>query len=252
MQIEISISWALGLALAVGRAGALISLCGFVSRATPAAARSALAISLAVFIAQPVASAEMTAAELAAAGFTNVLIGAVLGWFLGLAISVFQVAGTVVDLTSGVSLGSVFDPDSGNTPGPFARFYTLAAQTLIIAGGGLVVIAQVLWLSTRAVSLDGHLGSLGLLGGAATARVDSVFRDGVELALPIAAVLFVAELAFGLLSRLAPQINMFLIALPVKSLMTISMLGSVAVLFPRFATQSVNAAVDTTMRLLGG
>ena len=41
---------------------------------------------------------------------------AVLGWFMGLAIHLFQVAGSVVDTTSGVSLGAVFDPDSQTTP----------------------------------------------------------------------------------------------------------------------------------------
>lgn len=252
MQLELSVTWALGLALAVTRAGAMVALCGFVSRSIPGAGRAALAIALGVFIAQPVASPAMTAADLAAAGFTNVMLGAVMGWFLGLAVATFQVAGTVVDLTSGVSLGSVFDPDAGTTPGPFAHFYTLAAQTLIIAVGGLVVIAQLLWLSTKAVALDGHLGNLGVLGGAATERVNAVFRHGVELALPIASVLFAAELAFGLLSRLAPQINMFLIALPVKSLMTLSMLGTAAVLFPRFVNQAVQGAVDSVLRLLGG
>ncbi|MCE9620958.1 MAG: flagellar biosynthetic protein FliR [Actinomycetia bacterium] len=252
MQLDFSISWAIGLALAVTRAAAMVALCGFVPRSIPGAGRNALAIALGVLIAQPVSSPDISTADLAVAGFTNVFLGAVMGWFLGLAVSSFHTAGTVIDLTSGISLGSVLDPDTGTTPGPFNRFYTLAAQTLIIAGGGLLIMAQLLWFSTKAVALDGQLGGLGVLGAVATERVNSVFRHGVEFALPIAAVLFVAELTFGLLSRLAPQINMFLIALPVKALMTLSMVGTAAVLFPRFADQSVNSGVDVTMRLLGG
>ncbi|MGZ6993328.1 MAG: flagellar biosynthetic protein FliR, partial [Ilumatobacteraceae bacterium] len=72
------------------------------------------------------------------------------------------------------------------------------------------------------------------------------------LALPVASVLFVSELAFGLLSRLAPQINMFLIALPMKSLMALSMMGTACVLFPRFANQAIDMGLETTRRLLGG
>ena len=41
-----------------------------------------------------------------------------------------EIAGTLVDLTSGVTLGSVFDPEAGTTPGPFTRYYTLAIQAL--------------------------------------------------------------------------------------------------------------------------
>ncbi len=252
MQLQMSVTWGVGLALAVARSAAFIGLCGFVPRTVPRMGRTALALALALLIAQPVASPDISAADLATAAFTNVTLGAILGWFLGLAATMFQVAGTTVDLTSGVSLGSVFDPDLGSTPGPFTRFYTLAAQTLIMAGGGLLAITQILWYSTKIVALDGHIGGLGMLGGVATSRVDSTFRHGVELALPIAAVLFVAELAFGLLSRLAPQINMFLIALPVKTLMALSMLGTASVLFPRFADQAVSMGLDTCRQLLGG
>jgi flagellar biosynthetic protein FliR len=107
-------------------------------------------------------------------------------------------------------------------------------------------------VSTKVVALDGHLASLKLLGSAATGQVDEMFRRGVEIALPVAAVLFVSELAFGLLSRLAPQINMFLIALPVKTMMVLSMLGTACVLFPRYADQAIAGGLDNVARLLGG
>ncbi|MCU1393246.1 MAG: fliR [Ilumatobacteraceae bacterium] len=251
MQLDISIAWALGLAFAVARAGSFIALCAFVPRTIPGLGRTAFALAIGILIAQPVSNASMSSADLVVAAVTNLVIGGVLGWFVGLFTFVFQVAGSVVDVTSGVSLGSVFDPDSGNTPGPFARFYTLSAQTLIIAGGGLTAMIQIAWVSTKAVPLDGHLGSLGFLGSEATHQVNEIFQRGVELALPVAAVLFVAELAFGLLSRLAPQINMFLIALPVKTLMVLSLLGSMCVFFPRYADDAISSGLQTAGRLLG-
>jgi len=252
MSIELSVGWVLGIALGVVRAGALVSLCALVPRAIPRMARGILALALGLLIGEPIAhAATLSASDLVVDAFTNLVIGAVVGWFLGLAIQAFQVAGTIVDLGSGVTIGSVFDPDTGGSPGPFTRFYTLAAQTLIICAGGLFVVAQVLWASTRVVALDGRLNGFGLLGAVASSRVSAMFREGVQLALPVAAVLFVAELCFGLLSRLAPQINMFLIALPAKLLMSLSMMGTAAVLFPRVADHVLHEGVDTAMRLLG-
>ncbi len=252
MEMQISIAWALGLALAVTRAAGIVAFCSFVPRSIPRPGRNAFAIAVGLLIAQPVVNVEMSSADLVVAAFTNLLLGAILGWFLGLLASMFQVAGAVIDLTSGVSLGSVFDPDSGNTPGPFSRFYTLSAQTLIIVMGGLTALIQVAWVSTKAVALDGHLGRLAALGQTATSSVDDMFRRGVELALPVASVLFVSELAFGLLSRLAPQINMFLIALPVKTLMAMSMLGTACIVFPRYADNAIHGGITTVSRLLGG
>lgn len=252
MRIDMSISWAIGLALGVTRAGALIALCALVPRVIPKLGRAALAIALGLLIAEPVGNASIGAAELAVAAFTNLAIGAALGWFLGLAISAFQVAGSLVDLGSGVTLGSVFDPETGGNPGPFTRFYIVAAQALVVAGGGLMLVTQVLWASTRAIALDGRLSGFGALGGAAVERFTEMFRHGVELALPVVAVLFVSEIAFGLLSRLAPQINMFLISLPAKSLMTIAMVGTAAVLFPRAADTAFRSGVESVLDLLGG
>jgi flagellar biosynthetic protein FliR len=250
-ELDISAGWAIGLALAVTRAGAFVALCAFVPRTIPALGRTALGLAFGVLIAQPVGQVAAPADQLVTAAFVNVVIGGVLGWFMGLAIHLFQVAGSVVDTSSGVSLGAVFDPDSQTTPGPFSRFFTLGGQALVMALGGLTVMAQALWLSTRVVALDGRLGNLRPLGDAATDSLSAFYLQGVELALPIAGVLFVGELAFGLLSRLAPQINTFLVGLPLKTLVTMAMLGSAAVLFPRFADRAIAAGVDAAARLLG-
>jgi flagellar biosynthetic protein FliR len=252
MELEIGVSWAIGLALAVTRAAAFVSFCAFVPKSIPRLGRTAFGLAMGLFIAQPIKNPDMSSTDLVVAAFTNTVVGGVIGWFLGLLFFSFQVAGTVVDLTSGVSLGSVFDPESGNTPGPFSMFYTLSAQTLIIAGGGLTALVHVLWLSTRAVALDGRLGNMSILGPTAVTQVNEMFRTGVLIALPLAAVLFVSELAFGLLSRLAPQINMFLIALPVKTLMSLSMLGTACVVFPKFTDRIVSDGIESAVRLLGG
>ncbi len=252
LELSVSTSWAIGLALAVTRAAAFVAMCSFVPRSIPSMGRSAFAIALGLLVCEPISAPDASAAHLAVLAAVNVLIGGILGWFLGLASHLFQVAGTVVDTASGITLGAVFDPDSGTTPGPLARFFTLGAQTLIIALGGLSVMAQVLWLSTRAIPLDGSLGELSPLGAEASDRLSALFQRGVELALPIAAVLFVGELAFGMLSRMAPQINTFLMGLPLKTLIVLSMLGSACVLFPRFADQAIASGVDSVTRLLGG
>jgi flagellar biosynthetic protein FliR len=252
VQIDLSGDWVIGLALAVVRSAALVASCAFVPRVIPGLGRAILAIALGVLVAVPAGSVSMSSADLFVAVFTNIVIGLVVGWFLGLLAFLFQVGGSIVDMTSGVSLGAVFDPDAGNMPGPFARFYTIAGQTLIIAAGGLTIVAQVLWASTKVVALDGRLSSMGFLGDTATDTVSNLFRSGVELALPVAAVLFVAEVSFGLLSRLAPQVNMFLIALPVKTLMVLSMMGTACVLFPRYADRAIDGGLTTVGRLLGG
>jgi flagellar biosynthetic protein FliR len=253
LDLEIGVQWAIGLTLAIARAGAFVGLCPWIPRSIPKLGRSSLALALGLVIMSPVAMpADVATSDLLTAGFVNVTLGAILGWFLGMPLFAFQVAGSVLDATSGISMGAVFDPDSDTSPGPISKGYTLTAQTLVIAGGGLTVLTQVLWMSTRAIALDGRLGEMSMLSGAAVQTVNTMMRDGVQIALPIAAVLFLAELAFGLLSRMAPQINIFLVGIPLKTLLTLSLLGSASVAFPRAVDNVISSGTSTVLQFLGG
>jgi flagellar biosynthesis protein FliR len=115
--------------------------------------------------------------------------------------------------------------------------------------------ARVLDASVHAVALDGKLNGFAVLGPVATQAVSRAMRAGIELALPITSVLFLAEVGFGLLSRLAPQINAFLVGLPLKLLTLLLLLGSFVVVFPATADRTVAdalAMIRTALRTFGG
>ncbi|MEZ5218334.1 MAG: flagellar biosynthetic protein FliR [Ilumatobacteraceae bacterium] len=253
MQLDLSVDWALGLSLAVARSSAFIGLCPWVPRTIPSMGRTSLALALGLFIAGPIGlSVDASTGDLLTAAFVNVSLGALLGWMIGIPLQAFQVAGGVIDAASGISMGSVFDPDAGTSPGPISRAYTLTAQALLIGGGGLLVLTQVLWFSTQVIALDGRLGSMAGVSDAAIDTVNRLMAQGLQIALPIVAVLFLGELAFGLLNRLAPQFNMFLIGVPLKTLLTLSMLGTAATVFPRHVDRLVSTGTETVLQLLGG
>ncbi len=254
LDLDISVSWAVGLSLAVSPRRCLRRVLPvrvtFDPRrwaATPLPSHSASSSRTPV----PVAI-DAGASDLIVSSVVNITLGAVMGWFLGLPLFLFQAAGTVLDTASGLSIGAVFDPDSGTSPGPIARAYTFTGQALVVAVGGLMVMAQLLWYSTKAVALDGSIGTMSGLGSLATDGVDLMLRRGVELALPILSVLFVGEVAFGLLSRMAPQINTFLVGLPLKAVLTLSMLGTAALAFPRYVDELLATGTDSVLKLLGG
>jgi flagellar biosynthetic protein FliR len=259
LELQITTEWVIGLALGVTRAAAFVGLCSWIPRAFPALARSTLALALGLLIAVPVtlgsgvgAAADLSTADLFTAAFVNASIGAIMGWFLGLPLQAFQVAGASVDLASGITIGSAFDPESRSTPGPISKTYTLTAQALLFAMGGLMVFTQLLWTSTRVIGLDGQLGSVSGLSQTAIDSVNSLMRQGIQLALPIVSVLFLAELAFGLLNRMAPQINMFFVGIPLKTLFTLSLLGSASVVFPRYVDHAISSGTTTVLEILGG
>lgn len=254
MNLEIGVAWALGIVLATVRSGAFVIAGGLIPRSIPKTIRASPAIAFGVLVAHPISSTSDAGALVVLAAM-NGLIGIGLGWLLGLAVTPFQVAGSLLDMGSGLTAGALFDKESHTSPGPVSKITNLAGLTLIIAVGGLGLSARVLDASVHAVALDGKLNGFAVLGPVATLAVSRAMRAGIELALPITSVLFLAEVGFGLLSRLAPQINAFLVGLPLKLLTLLLLLGSFVVVFPATADRTIAdalAMIRTALRTFGG
>ena len=246
---DIPIGWALGLALGTVRAGAFVAAGGLIPKSIPRAVRAAPAIAFGVMIGHPL-SPDLDMGHLIALAVMNAFVGFSLGWLLGLALQPFQMAGSMLDLASGLTVGSLFDKETMSSPGPVARIIEQAGMTLIIVAGGMGVAAKVLAASIQAVALDGSLHAATIVGPVAGRAVSRVARAGLELALPIVAVLFLLEITLGLVSRVAPQTNAFLLGLPVKLLTTFLLLGGLIAVFPATADRTVADAVATVRTVL--
>ena len=253
-SFDLPIGWALGLALGTVRAGAFVAAGGLIPRSVPRAVRATPAIAFGLLIGHPLTS-QPDIPKLVTLAFMNAFIGFSLGWLLGLAVQRFQTAGAFIDVTSGLTIGSVFDHETMNTQGSIARIIDHAAMTLIIVGGGLGIAAKVITASVQAVALDGSLHAAALVGPTAGRALSTAVRAGLELALPVVGVLFLIELTLALIARAAPQMNAFLLGMPVKIIITMMLVGGLVVVFPAVAQRSVAdavASVRTVLRAFAG
>ncbi|MFT7647088.1 MAG: flagellar biosynthetic protein FliR [Candidatus Poriferisodalaceae bacterium] len=69
----------------------------------------------------------------------------------------FQVAGGLVDLGSGLGISGVFDPSSGTQVSVFSRFFDLTAVTLFVVAGGHRLLLAGVAQSVEAIALDGSI-----------------------------------------------------------------------------------------------
>lgn len=174
----------------------------------------------------------------------QVFIGVSLGFVIRLYFSAFEAAGAVVDFTSGLSIGAVYDPLTGNQNAPIARFYGLTASVLLFAGGGHLVILSGYLRSFEAAPLSGP--SLDQLGFTLLEGLAVFFVAALEIALPIAGVLVVTEIGLALLARAAPQANILMLGLTIKSLVLVLLLTTAISVLPwaveNLADQATRAA----------
>ena len=250
VNLGIDAGAAAGLLLALARMGGFVVASPLFARTMPVHGRLALTLALALFLATPV-TVPATAGTLMALALVNVVVGVVLGFITGVVFQLFTTAGAMIDVTSGMSVSMLFDPSTGTQAAVFGRLFNHVAIALFVVGGGLPLLAGGLSLSLRAIPLDGQLDASPGLADLVVDLVSTLVIAAIELALPVLAALFVAELVLGLASRFAPQANVFLLGLPAKLLITVLLVGLCLLLFPASldgVLDSIRDGFTTTLR----
>lgn len=209
-------AWLAALMFPLARILALVSSAPVFSNVgIPATARLALGLALTVAVAPalpampPIAPGSGVGLMLLA---QQVLIGVALGFTLRIAFTAIDYAGELIGLQMGLSFAQFYDPDSGGTNSVLSQFLGLLAILVFIAMDGHLMLVSLLvqsfswWPVSTHTTVDGmavvHFGAM-------------MFTAGLMLALPIIAALLIVNMALGVLTRAAPQLNLFAVGFPV-------------------------------------
>lgn len=250
MELSIDAAWASGYVLAMTRVAAFVLASPLVPRSLPLPGRLGFVVVVGLALTGPLADTGLPV--LLSSVAVNVAIGLLLGWLTGVVLHLFTVAGDLLDVTSGLSVGMVFDPLRGGQGAVLGRLFPLSAVTIFLAVGGLGALVRGLHASVVAVPLD---GSIRVHAGMVQLAIEVTARllvAGVELALPAAAALFLGEVVLGVASRFAPQANVLMLGLPLKILILLGTLGLVVALFPEAMAGVFDTVGDTFRDAIAG
>jgi flagellar biosynthetic protein FliR len=134
----------------------------------------------------------------------------------------------------------------------FGRIYQMVAVTLLFATNGHLFLVSGFRASYDVVPL--HAGSLGALTTTVLSNVGVFFVSALQIAAPVMVVLFLTDLAIGLVSRAVPSLNVFAMSFPIKILMTLSLASVALALMPgvlNSVLDSIIAALGTATHALG-
>ncbi|MBE3574856.1 MAG: flagellar type III secretion system protein FliR [Firmicutes bacterium] len=158
----------------------------------------------------------------------EVLVGVLLGFLISLAFAVFQMAGEFVDIPIGFSLANVLDPVFGAQQSILARFLYVLATVVFFAINGHYAILMAMARSFSILPLGGFRQWPGL-----TELVTRYFADtfalAFQVAFPVVAAMLLTDVAFGIVNRTVPQVNVFIVGFPMKILVGLLFL---AILLP--------------------
>ena len=212
----------------------------------------ALAISLAMV---PIAvhghTVPLNAGDFAILMLKEILVGLVFAFPMALVGAAVQAGASVLDTLIGFSFSSILDPLNNQQTAIMGQFYTLFAIMVLLMSGGDHVMIEGLGASYHALPVTAfpHVGAV--TRGALTAFAQ-VWAIGLEIAAPAMVALVITDAAIGLVSRAVPQMNVFVVGLPAKILVGMTVMAAtlpfVSNQIQGALTQSVTQAVQT----LGG
>lgn len=199
----------------------------FSSRTIPGRVRAVIAVGLAfglTAIVAPGARVPMDTFMLAGLVFKELLVGLAYAFILGALFAAVSAAGALVDTLIGFSFGALVDPVTGNQSSVLTNLYALIGVMVFIAIGGDEWIIRGLAKSYELVPLLDP-PALGSLVGGAQQAFASVLPGALMMCAPILLALVITDVAFGVVSRVVPQLNVFAVGFPAKVAVGLVLIG---------------------------
>ncbi|MBA5686433.1 flagellar biosynthetic protein FliR [Rugamonas apoptosis] len=189
----------------------------FGNSAVPVTIKVGLGVLLALIVAPAVPALPATD-PLSLAGLLilaqELLVGLAMGFSIRIVFAAVEMAGEIGSLTMGLGFATFFDPNTQGRSSAISQFLALVATM-----GFLAVNAHLVLLSALVESFNSlPVSARPLYGGGFKQLADwgsIIFSTGVQLSLPIVAALLITNVALGILTRAAPQLNLFGIGFPI-------------------------------------
>ncbi|MHA6494941.1 type III secretion system export apparatus subunit SctT [Pseudomonas borbori] len=157
--------------------------------------------------------------------FKEVALGVLLGVLLAMPFWLFESVGALLDNQRGALIGGQLNPSLGQDATPIGHLFKQMTILLLVASLGLGTLTQVLWDSyllwppTAWLPLPAADGFDVFL-----TQVAETFTHLMLYAAPFIALLLLVEFAMALLSLYSPQLQVFILAMPAKSLIGLGFL----------------------------
>lgn len=213
----------------------------------------ALAAMMAYFVPITYAQEITSPAYFIAALAVEILTGYTIGFVTYMVFGAIQLAGQIMDMQMGFGIVNVVDPQSGTQIPLMGNLTQTVALLLYLAIDGHHYLFQALIQSYKFIPVLG-LNLNGKLVDLIIQISVYMFVIAIKISAPIVIAIITADIAMGFVARTVPQMNVFIVGLPLKILVG---LGALLIMMPIyiwvFNTLFAHffEYLDRTIRLMG-
>lgn len=185
----------------------------------------------------------------------QIFIGTVMGFMFVLLFQLFVVVGQMIAMQMGLGFASMIDPSNGVNVAVLSQIFLIAITLMFLSMNGHLVMIEVMMESFTAWPISSSILGEGSINEAMLwdiiMRINWLFASALLLALPAITAVLIVNLSFGVMTRAAPQMNVFSLGFPIAMIFGLFIIWvSTGELFPHF--QKLSEATFIFLRELQG
>ncbi len=185
---------------------------------------------------------------------SEILLGLVIGFCGNIIMAAIETAGHIADIEIGFGMANVVDPQYGQSSPVLGTFKYLLILLVFLSIDGHHLFIRALYQSfdlvpAGAAYIPRAWTQVGL------SAAGGIFKTAIILSCPVWASALIVDFALGAIARTVPQMNLFVIGMPIKTLVGLGIISASVMFYGAFTeqiTMSMKALLQTLLEVLGG
>ncbi len=156
----------------------------------------------------------------------EIVVGMMMGYVVGIIFWAIASSGSIIDLQRGAMSAQMFNPVVSGQSSPLGTFLALAAVSFFFTTGGVLVFLKAIYSSYINWPVTSFYPEFNMeVVTVFIGQLDLLISTALLMAAPVVIFMFITELGLGLVGRFVPAINIFILAMPLKSIMAFFILS---------------------------
>lgn len=177
----------------------------------------------------------------------QIIIGIAMGFTMRLIFTAVEMAGELAGMQMGLGFASFYDPINASHTQIISQWMSIVASLAFLALNGHLYMLAGLAESFQTLPIGNMISSKGFYGVASWGG--SIFSYALQLSLPLLAALLIVNLALGILTRAAPQLNLFAVGFPITLAIGFLVLALSTPYFAPLLDRLTHEALNTMLNL---
>lgn len=182
-------------------------------------------------------------------------VGLLIGLIAYIILAAIQIAGGFIDFQMGFAVANVIDPQTGAQSPLVGQYFYMIALLFLLSVNGHHLLIDGIFNSYQFIEIDAHMSMGDNYAEFIIDAFNQMFVVAFQMSIPLVGCLFLVDVALGIIARTVPQLNVFVVGLPLKigvSFLVLVVFMAIYMTLARMLFETMFDTMHGLMQILGG